>query len=175
MPLESERDALLESGRGAAHKVKGVWDDFTDWVFRDNVLEVALGLVIASAFTSVVNSFVSDLMLPIISLLPFIGSNLDDKFAVLRGGNHYGSGYDNAQQAKDDGATVLAYGAFIDRVINFFGIGFSLYMLGTIYTWMSKDAVIKHYVKCKYCRKDIKEGVSRCFNCTSWQDGREER
>jgi len=53
---------------------------------------------------------VSDLLLPIVSLLPFINRNLDEKFAVLRKGHHYDAGYNTLKQALEDGAVVMAYG-----------------------------------------------------------------
>jgi large-conductance mechanosensitive channel len=67
---------------------------------------------IASAFTKVVTSFVSDIILPIISLLPFLHRNLDEKFVVLMRGPHYDKerGYNTLEQARDDGALVMAYG-----------------------------------------------------------------
>lgn len=70
---------------------------------------------LASAFTSVVTSFVSDILLPPLSLLPFINRNMDQKFAVLRAGNNYhngthGHGYNTLSQALADGAVVMAYG-----------------------------------------------------------------
>lgn len=52
----------------------------------------------------------SDLLLPIISLLPFINKNFEEKFAVLRKGRHYDAGYNTLKQALDDGAVVMAYG-----------------------------------------------------------------
>lgn len=62
-----------------------------------------------------VTSFVSEILLPPISLLPFMNKNLEEKFAVLRQGNHYNrtivhGGYNTLKQAMDDGAVVLAYG-----------------------------------------------------------------
>lgn len=69
---------------------------------------------IAGSFTSVVTSFVSDILLPPLSLLPFINRNMDEKFAILRRGPKYnvtdGVGYNTLRQAADDGAVVLAYG-----------------------------------------------------------------
>jgi len=67
---------------------------------------------IAAAFTKLVTSFVSDILLPIISLLPFLRRNMDEKFAVLRGGQQYKKGlrYNTLKQAQDDGALVMAYG-----------------------------------------------------------------
>lgn len=67
---------------------------------------------IANAFTKVVTSFVSDVALPVVSLLPFLNRNMDEKFAVLSSGPNYvrGEGYNTIKQARDDGALVLAYG-----------------------------------------------------------------
>jgi large-conductance mechanosensitive channel len=67
---------------------------------------------IGQAFTKVVTSFVSDVVLPIISLLPFIHRNLDEKFAVLKKGPHFDPdrGYNTLDQARSDGALVMAYG-----------------------------------------------------------------
>lgn len=55
---------------------------FSDFALRDNVLEVAVGLIIASTFTAIVNSFVNNILLPPISLIPGISKNLDGKFLV---------------------------------------------------------------------------------------------
>jgi large conductance mechanosensitive channel len=64
---------------------------------------------IAAAFTKVVSSLVSDIILPIVSLLPMLRRNLDEKFAVLRNGDSGGE-YKTVAQALDDGAVVMAYG-----------------------------------------------------------------
>lgn len=63
----------------------------------------------------VVTSFVSDILLPPISLLPFMQKNLDEKFAILRPGHHYNEsqkhgGYNTMDQALSDGAVIMAYG-----------------------------------------------------------------
>ena len=61
-----------------------------------------------------VSSFVSEIVLPILSLLPFINRNFDEWFAVLKPGRHYGvgkgRGYNTLKQALEDGAVVMAYG-----------------------------------------------------------------
>jgi len=148
-------------------------------------------------FTAVVTSLVSDILLPPLSVILPLNKNLEEKFAVLRPGPERGpDGYNTLKQAQDDGAVVMAYGVFLNRLINFMGVGFSLYGLASLYQCFSKDPIIKHQVKCKYCRKWISEKVccvkagcggsgrgslltgmqsSRCVNCTSWQDGREDR
>jgi large conductance mechanosensitive channel len=71
---------------------------------------------IAAAFTTVVTSFVSEILLPPLSLIPGINRNMEGKFAILRRGPNYnttdGIGYNTLQQAADDGAVVMAYGYF---------------------------------------------------------------
>ena len=67
---------------------------------------------IATAFTSVVNSLVSDILLPPISLLPFMShKNLPEKFWILRGGPNGSNGYNTLKQAAEDGAVTMAYGS----------------------------------------------------------------
>lgn len=48
---------------------------------------------------------------------------------------------------------------FLNRLLNFMGVGFSLYGLAATYQWLSHDPIIKHNVKCRYCRKWINEKV----------------
>ncbi|KAG8980701.1 hypothetical protein FRB95_010887 [Tulasnella sp. JGI-2019a] len=175
---EEQRQSLLGAGFYVGKEVKTAWDGFKEFALRDNVLEVAVGLLIAGAFTKLVNSFVADLLLPPISLLPFVGKNLPEKFAVLRRGPNYGEwgGYNTLKQAADDGAVTLAYGNFLEQVITFMGLAWSLYAIVQVYSYLSKDTtIIKHIAPCKYCKKYISAKASRCYLCTSWQDGREDK
>jgi hypothetical protein len=65
---------------------------------------------IATAFTKLVNSLVSDILLPPISLLPWMDRNLDEKFLVLRGGGNATELYNTKAQALADGALIWTYG-----------------------------------------------------------------
>ncbi|KAG8774471.1 hypothetical protein FRC20_002376 [Serendipita sp. 405] len=156
-------------------RVKSAWTGFKEFILRESVLEVAVGLIIANTFTRVVNSMVSDLILPFVALIPIFGRNLPNQFLVLRGGPNWDKGYNTLQQAQDDGAITMAYGRFIDSIINFFAIGLVLYILARIYGFVTSDSIIKHSYKCKYCRKEISEKAQRCAFCSSWLDGREDR
>ncbi|KAF8171998.1 large-conductance mechanosensitive channel [Mycena galopus ATCC 62051] len=154
-------------------KFRSAWQSFKDFIGRDNVLEVSLGLIISQSFTRIVNSMVSDIILPVLSLLPFIDKNMASKFVVLRNGPN--SPYNTVTQADDDGAITLNYGNFVDAIVNFFFIGVTLYLFVQAYSAASKDTIIKHSVKCEYCRKYVSEKAKRCAFCTSWRDGREDR
>lgn len=103
-----EHDLLDESRRRASRILHG----FIDFAFQGNVLEIAFGLIIASMFTALVTSFVSDILLPPLSVLLPLNKNLEEKFAVLRSGPHrpHDTGYNTLKQAQDDGAVVMAYG-----------------------------------------------------------------
>ncbi|PVG01717.1 ion channel [Serendipita vermifera] len=168
---EGARSSWQEGSR----RVKSGWDGFKEFILRENVLEVAVGLIIAGAFTRIVNSTVSDLLLPLVALLPFMGRNLPQKFLVLRGGPNAADGYNTLKQAEDDGAVTMAYGRFLDSIINFFAIGLVLYIIARFYGYVTSDSIIKHSTKCQYCRKEISEKAGRCAFCTSWLDGREDR
>ena len=55
---------------------------------------------------------------------------------------------------------------FLNKLFSFIGIGFALYIIANVYTWVSNDAIIKNTVKCKYCRKRISEKVKIYFKCS---------
>ncbi|KAJ5242992.1 uncharacterized protein N7469_001319 [Penicillium citrinum] len=174
--LEDSTDVLIRVGQTAGEQVKHGFDAFVNFAARDNVLEVALGLIIANAFTKVVTSFVSDIVLPIISLLPFLNRNMDQKFAVLSRGPNYihGQGYNTVKQARDDGALVLAWGLFIETILNFLGVSMTLFAVAHLYMAVSHNKIIKPTIRCRYCKKYISVEAKRCLNCSSWQDGRED-
>lgn len=54
--------------------------------------------------------------------------------------------------------------SFLNKVINFIGVGLALYGIAGLYQYFSQDnAIIKHTVRCKYCRKKIFEKVCYFF------------
>ncbi len=63
-----------------------------------------------------------------------------------------------SRQTKTDCTSAPSY--FLNKLINFLGIGFSLYIIAALSQRFSEDPIIKHTVKCKYCRKRISEKVS---------------
>ncbi|KAI0023087.1 gated mechanosensitive channel [Xylariomycetidae sp. FL0641] len=171
---DEERHPLLQESERRARRF---FSGFIDFAFSGNILEIAFGLILANAFTQLTTSFVNDILLPPLSVILPLNRNMDEKFAVLQPGPNYErlKGYTTLHQAQDDGAVVLSYGGFVSKVISFLMLGVSLYGLAALYQLLSKDPIIKRKVKCRYCRKDISEKALRCVNCTSWQDGREER
>ena len=97
--------------------------EFKDFIAKGNVMDMAVGIIIGAAFTAIVSSLVADLINPFISL--FMGGvDFGGMFATLDGSTHA-----SLAAAEEAGAPVFAYGRFIMAVINFFIIGFVVFML----------------------------------------------
>ena len=90
-----------------------MWKDFKGFIARGNVVDLAVGIIIGAAFTTVVKSMVDDLIMPVIGLFT---SNVDfsDLYFNLSGGD-----YATIEAAKAAGAVTLNYGLFINAVLNF--------------------------------------------------------
>jgi large conductance mechanosensitive channel len=97
--------------------------EFKAFLMRGNVMDLAVGIIIGAAFTAIVNSLVGDLINPIIGLA-MNGVNFSDMFVDLSG-----TAPASLAAAKESGAAVFAYGAFITALINFVIIGFVVFML----------------------------------------------
>ncbi|CAG1981783.1 unnamed protein product, partial [Fusarium graminearum] len=159
-PDEESGSGESESLLGRGHKrVKRFWDGFVDFAFQDDILKIAVGLILAAAFTDLVKSFVSDVLMPPISIILPLNKNIEEKFAVLQRGPNYNTttGYNTLHQAQDDGAVVLAYGSFVSQMISFLVLGIALYGLAHLWQLASSEPIIKHTKKCKYCRQRINE------------------
>lgn len=96
--------------------MKNFLEEFKEFALRGNVFDMAIGVVIGGAFTSIVNSIVTDIFNPFISLIANT-SNLDKLSVTLR----------EATETSD--AVILTYGNFINTVIQFVIIAFIIFML----------------------------------------------
>ena len=99
--------------------------EFKDFISKGNVMDLAVGIIIGAAFTAIVGSLVSDLINPILGLI-LGGVDFTDMYVVLSGTVPAGAGLAAAREA---GAAVFAYGAFITAVINFLIIAWVVFML----------------------------------------------
>ncbi len=99
--------------------------EFKSFIAKGNVMDLAVGIIIGAAFTAIVGSLVSDLINPIIGLIVG-GVDFTNMYVVLSGTVPEGASLEAAREA---GAAVFAYGAFITAVINFLIIAFVVFML----------------------------------------------
>ena len=100
-------------------------NEFKDFIAKGNVMDMAVGIIIGAAFTAIVTSLVGDLINPIIGLVSG-GVDFTNNYAVLSGEVAEGA---SLETARETGAAVFAYGAFIMAIINFLIIAFVVFML----------------------------------------------
>lgn len=96
--------------------------EFKEFALRGNVIDLAIGVIIGAAFGAIVTSFVNDIIMPPIGVL-LGGVDFTDLFINLGEGD-----FPSLAAAKDAGAPVIAYGAFINTVINFLIIAFAIFI-----------------------------------------------
>jgi large conductance mechanosensitive channel len=97
--------------------------EFKAFAMRGNVVDLAVGVVIGAAFGAIVNSLVNDIIMPPIGGLTG-KHNFSDLFVALNG-QHYAS----LVVAKQAGAPIIAYGNFINTVVNFLIVAFAIFLL----------------------------------------------
>jgi len=101
--------------------------EFKEFIQRGNVLDMAIGIVIGAAFGAVVKSFVQNILMPPIGLL-LGGTDFQNLFIVLKPGDPPPP-YPTLKAAMEAGATVLAWGAWVNEVVNFLIIAFAIFMI----------------------------------------------
>jgi large conductance mechanosensitive channel len=137
--------------------------EFKAFIMRGNVVDLAVGIVIGAAFTTVVNSFVNDLLMPPIGLA--LGKvDFANLFISLTG-----QPYPSVAAAKAAGAPTFNYGMFINNVINFLIVGFVVFLLVKQVNRLQgppppPPATTK---PCPQCAMDIPRAARRCPHCTS--------
>jgi large conductance mechanosensitive channel len=97
--------------------------EFKQFAMRGNVLDLAVGVIIGAAFGKIVASFVGDMMMPVIGLL-LGGVDFTNLFVSLKGGQ-----YATLTEAKAANVPVLAYGAFLQTIIDFLIVAFAVFLL----------------------------------------------
>ncbi len=101
--------------------------EFKEFIAKGNMLDLAVGIVIGAAFTAIINSFVKDLVTPIIGL--FGKSNFENSFVMLKDGTNPAGPYATLADATKAGAVTLNYGSFLTALINFVIVGFVLFLV----------------------------------------------
>ncbi len=141
-----------------------MWKEFKAFAMRGNVIDLAIGVIIGGAFGKIVSSLVNDIIMPPIGLL--LGKvQFTNLFIDLSG-----KGYTVLETARAEGAPVLAYGSFIQAIIDFLIIAFVIFLVvrGINRMTAPKPAPAAPTTKeCPYCYSTIAIKATRCPNCTS--------
>ena len=100
-----------------------MWREFREFAMRGNVVDLAVGIILGAAFTTIVNSLVNDIIMPPIGLL-LGGIDFSDFFVTLKGGSH-----PTLAAAKTAGAVTVNYGLFVNAVIRFVIVALAIFIL----------------------------------------------
>ena len=100
-----------------------MWREFRDFAMRGNVIDLAVGIIIGAAFTTIVNSLVNDIIMPPLGLL-IGGIDFSNFFLTLKGGS-----FPTLEAAKGAGAVTMNYGLFINAIIRFVIVAFAIFVL----------------------------------------------
>jgi large conductance mechanosensitive channel len=98
-------------------------EDFKKFIARGNVFDLAIGVVIGTAFGAITNSLVSDIIMPPVGYLT--GGVDFSKLGIVLGDVEY----ESVAAAVEAGAPVIRYGAFIDTILNFLIIAAAMFLL----------------------------------------------
>ncbi len=137
--------------------------EFREFAMRGNVLDMAIGIIIGTAFGKIITSFVSDILMPPIGVL--LGKvNFANLFVNLS--SQY---YQNLADAKAAGAATINYGLFLNTVIDFIIVAFVIFLLiRQVNRFKKKEQPAVTVTKdCPYCLSVIPLKAVRCPQCTS--------
>ncbi|WP_417482134.1 large conductance mechanosensitive channel protein MscL [Maricaulis sp.] len=97
--------------------------EFKDFAMRGNVVDLAVGFILGGAFSTIVKSLVTDILMPVIGML-MGGVNFSGLFIALNNET-----YASLAAAQEAGAATINYGIFIDNVISFIIVAFALFLI----------------------------------------------
>ncbi len=135
--------------------MKKFFEEFKKFIMKGNALDLAVGVIIGGAFTSIVNSLNADIITPILAIF----GGVDFSNLTVRLG-------------KGDLAPVLTYGNFITAVLNFLITAFVIFCMikvinGVGERFKKKEEEKPTTKKCPFCKSEISIEAVRCPHCTS--------
>ena len=138
--------------------------EFKTFIMKGNVLDLAVGVIIGAAFGKIVNSAVTDLIMPVIGL--FMGKvDFSNLFITLTG-----SSYPTLAAAKAAGAPTLNYGIFLNTAIDFLIMALVIFMIIKAANKVRKTeepAPAPPARECPFCKSSVHDDAVRCPHCTS--------
>ena len=135
--------------------------EFKEFAFKGNMMDLAVGMIIGAAFTALVNSVVSNLFMPLISLFTG-GIDFSNLYLPLS----------DIATARAAGA-VLPYGTFITDLIQFLILAFVVFLMIRALTKLMQSAKKEAEEapattkECPFCKTEINIDAVKCPNCTS--------
>lgn len=136
--------------------MKAFLSEFKEFINRGNVMDLAVAVVIGAAFTAIVNSVVSDIIMPLVSAVTG-GTNFEDMKLTLPIGA---------------GESTINYGNLLNAIIQFLIIAFVVFLIVKALNKMkslARKSVAEpvESATCVFCKEPVTEGATRCPHCTA--------
>jgi large conductance mechanosensitive channel len=145
-----------------------MFKEFREFALRGNVVDMAVGLIIGAAFGAIVKSLVGDIIMPPIGML--LGNvDFSNLFVVLKTGAP-GGPYLSLAEAQKAGAVTVNYGFFINTIISFVIVAFSVFLLIRSLNRLRRQEEMPAEAttrECPFCLSTIPVKATRCPHCTS--------
>lgn len=138
-------------------------DEFKKFIMRGNVVDMAVGIIIGAAFGKIVSSLVSDVLMPPLGL---VMGKIDFSDMFINLSDTY---VETLAEAKAASLPVIAYGQFINSIVDFVIVSFAIFMLvKQVNRFTAKPEEPKKEPRlCPYCKGEIHEDAVKCPHCTS--------
>jgi large conductance mechanosensitive channel len=146
-----------------------MFKEFKEFALKGNVVDMAVGVIIGAAFGTIVNSIVNDIIMPPIGVL--LGNvDFSGLFLVLKEGK-VPAPYASIAAAKTAGAVTMNYGLFINTIISFLIVSFSVFLLvkniNRLKRQSEEPSAVPATRECPFCLSAIPIKAIRCGHCTS--------
>lgn len=150
---------------------KGIMEEFKEFAIKGNMIDLAVGMIIGSAFNAIVSSLVKDMLTPLLGLLT--GKVDFTQLYIPLDGNTYAT----LAEAEEAGVACFKYGSFISGLINFLIMAFVVFLfvrgINKVRTKMDEKNKAPEEPKapttkiCPYCKSEISIEATKCPHCTS--------
>lgn len=144
-----------------------MFKEFKEFAVKGNAVDLAIGVILGTAFGAVVTSLVKDVIMPPIGAL-LGGADFSQLFLVIKEGATAAAPYATMAAAAEAGAVTLNYGVFINAIINFLIVGWVLFIVVKTMNRLRKSEEAEVTTKeCPFCATAIPLAATKCPACTS--------
>jgi large conductance mechanosensitive channel len=143
----------------------GFVKEFKIFILRGNVLDLAVGVIVGAAFGKIINSLVNDLLMPPLGKI-LGGVDFKDLFISLDPSKT--ARFDSLAKARETGAAIIAYGQFLNVVVDFLIVAFCIFLMIKIANrFQAKKVDDPSSKECPRCLLQVALRATRCPHCTS--------
>lgn len=139
-----------------------MWQEFRTFAMRGNVMDMAIGIILGSAFGNVVSSLVRDVLMPPIGLL--VGRVGTSQLYV----NLSGRTFSSLSEARQAGVPTIHYGQFLTTTLDFIIVAFAVFLIVRGMNRLRRDEAPSPTTRsCPHCLSTVPRAATRCPQCTS--------